>query len=269
MVKDKNYLIHRIRQKQNFLCIGLDPDLSKIPDQFKCSSTPLLDFCKLVVESTKDLAVAYKINIAFFENHGASGWEQLELLLNTIPEECFVIADAKRADIGNTSSQYATYYFKKLNVDALTLHPYMGVDSIQPFLNFADKWSVILGLTSNPGSADFEKLKMEDGTYLFETILEKFKNAGDINQLMFVIGATQGDLMKKVRSIIPDHFLLIPGVGEQGGDLNETITNLRNQDEGILINVSRKILYPNGLNTTIQDIRSSVLNYATAMKKYF
>ena len=267
--KNKDYLSNLIRSKQSFLCVGLDPDLKKIPDAYLESSQPLFDFCRDVVDATHHLAIAYKINIAFFENHGPDGWIQLEQLINHIPKECFVIADAKRADIGNTSEQYAQYYFDRLKVNALTLHPYMGIDSLQPFLNYSNHWSVVLGLTSNPGSIDFEKLILHNGQMVFETVLEKFSTSGTQDQLMFVIGATQVELMQKVRDVIPNHFLLIPGVGEQGGDLDQTVNLLRNKDEGILINVSRKILFPNGKSSTIVDIRNAAKKYDLEMKKYF
>ncbi|NOT36724.1 MAG: orotidine-5'-phosphate decarboxylase [Saprospiraceae bacterium] len=266
IVKDKKYLTERIRTKKSFLCIGLDPDLKKIPSHYSNSKEPLLDFCLDVVGATQQYAVSYKINIAFFENHGPEGWHQLEKLVQSIPEDIFIIADAKRADIGNTSEQYAGYYFKKLNADALTLHPYMGYDSIEPFLKYQEKWSVILGLTSNPGSEDFETVIAQDGTYFFEKVLEKFSKN---ENAMFVIGATQAVYMKKIRNSVPNHFLLIPGVGEQGGDLQETVRLLRNDDEGILINVSRGILYPKGQDTTMQDIEHAAIKYTQTMNSFF
>lgn len=267
IVKSKLYLTQRIRRMQSFLCIGLDPDLKKIPSDYLSYEDPLFRFCSDVVSQTQEFAVAYKINIAFFENHGAKGWDQLERLIRIIPQEIFVIADAKRADIGNTSEQYANYYFDKLEVDALTLHPYMGYDSLEPFINYKNHWSVILALTSNPGSSDFEKLRQDDGDFLFEKVLSRFGKSDD--NIMFVVGATQPDYMRRIRDRVPDHFLLIPGVGEQGGDLTMTIQLLRNDKEGVLINVSRGILYPNGKDSTMKDIFEASKTYAEKMKHFF
>ncbi|MEO6189846.1 MAG: orotidine-5'-phosphate decarboxylase [Saprospiraceae bacterium] len=269
MNKKREYLVERINTMKSFLCIGLDPDIDKIPAFYRNSSSPLLNFCADVVHNSFDHVVAYKINIAFFESQGPEGWRQLEELVKLIPNECFVIADAKRADIGNTSSHYAKYYFERLNVDALTLHPYMGVDSLEPFLNYHNKWSVILALTSNKGSNDFEKLKIENQQYLFESVIQKFNSTEFADQIMFVIGATNPEYMQQIRTQAPNSFFLIPGIGEQGGELEETVRKLRNKDGGMLINVSRKILFPNGLETTMDDIRTSILDYANQMKSLF
>lgn len=269
MHKNRQYLIQRIREKKNFLCVGLDPDIDKIPESYRSNNEPLFSYCKTIIEESQDFAIAYKINVAFFERQGSEGWRQLEKLVRCIPSECLIIADAKRADIGNTSSQYAQYYFDVLGVDAVTLHPYMGIDSLEPFLRYKNKWSIILALTSNPGSDDFEKLKTESGQYLFEKVISSFNQTEFQDNIMYVVGATQPKWMSEIRSIAKDSFLLIPGVGEQGGDLESTIHRLRIQDEGILINVSRKIMYPNGNQTTREDIRKAVLEYHQIMNQYF
>ncbi|MEP7196957.1 MAG: orotidine-5'-phosphate decarboxylase [Saprospiraceae bacterium] len=269
MLKDQQYITERIRSLKSFLCIGLDPDVDKLPEVYKNSSAPVLNFCADVVDNSFEKAVAYKINIAFFESLGPDGWRQLEELVAMIPKECFIIADAKRADIGNTSAQYAKYYFERLQVDALTLHPYMGIDSLEPFLNYKNKWSVILALTSNPGSADFEKIEIKENELLFERVIQKFNSTLYADQIMYVVGATHPDYMSKIRTQAPNNFLLIPGVGEQGGDLDLTVHSLRNEREGILINVSRKILFPKGLESKIGDIKNAIQSYSDQMSKYF
>lgn len=269
MVKDRNYLTDRIRSLKSFLCIGLDPDLNKIPNPYRSSSEPLLRFCADVLEATIDLAIAYKINIAFFERQGSDGFRQLESLVKLIPKECFIIADAKRADIGNTSAQYAEYYFSKLNVDAITLHPYMGVDSLEPFLQFPDKWSIILALTSNAGGADFETLELKTKALVFEKVMERFNESKYSSKIMYVVGATQKDYMQAIRRVSPNNFLLIPGVGEQGGDLKNTIEELRNEVEGILINVSRGIIFPQIEDITKMSIRNAALHYSKQMQQLF
>lgn len=267
--KDTAWLTGRIRDLRSFLCVGLDPDFSKLPEFYKKSQEPLLDFCKDVVRATESVAVAYKINIAFFERWGSQGYRQLEELMRFLPENSFVIADAKRADIGNTSSQYAAYYFGQLNVDAVTLHPYMGLDSIEPFLHYENKWSIILALTSNPGSADLEMQNMKDGSFLFENVLSLFGRSEYIDRTMFVVGATQPAHMSRIRLSVPNHFLLIPGIGEQGGNLETTIDSLRNSHEGMLINVSRGISYPKGINTTFESIVEASSSFSDTMRRYF
>ncbi|MBK9272091.1 MAG: orotidine-5'-phosphate decarboxylase [Saprospiraceae bacterium] len=269
MKKDQDYLAGLIRQKKSFLCVGLDPDLSKMPDSYTTNAAPLFEFCKDVIESTKHTAIAYKINIAFFEAFGPDGWKQLEDLRAILPEESLVIADAKRADIGNTSEKYAQYFFERLNADALTLHPYMGIDSLDPFLAYPDKWSVVLALTSNPGAADFELQKMADDSYLFELVLRKFGNSTYSDRVMFVVGATHSTYLERVRKNVPDAFLLIPGVGEQGGNLQQTILTGRNQKEGLIINVGRKIMYPKGKDTKPQDIQFAAEEFHRQMKEFF
>ncbi len=242
-MKNTQLLAEEIRKKKSLLCVGLDPDYSKIPFKYKNSEQPLFHFCKDIIEWTHDYAIAFKLNIAFFESQGPSGWEQLQLVIQTIPPECLVILDAKRADIGNTSSQYAEYYYNTLKVDAVTLHPYMGLDSIEPFMSYDHKWAIILALTSNAGSKDLEMLSLKTGERLFERVLQLYGNAYSNEKMMFVCGATQPEYFQVIRKICPDHFLLVPGVGAQGGDLEKTILAGKNKIGGLLINVSRDILF--------------------------
>ncbi|MBK9960414.1 MAG: orotidine-5'-phosphate decarboxylase [Saprospiraceae bacterium] len=269
MFKDTSFLTSQIRLKKSFLCIGLDPDLEKMPSNFRSLNQPFFEFCSEVVRNTSHLAVAYKINIAFFETLGPEGWIQLEKLVKIIPEECLIIADAKRADIGNTSKKYAEYFFERLGADAVTLHPYMGVDSLEPFFQFKEKWSIILALTSNPGAADFELVQTDIGEYFFERILKVFEHSAFKNNIMYVVGATKAEYLLKVRQHCPNAFLLIPGVGEQGGDLKEVILNGRNISEGLLINVGRKILYPKSLNTSMADVVEAASDYQSQMADFF
>lgn len=258
MFKSSEFLFDQIQRKRSLLCVGLDPDFSKLPAIYKTSEEPYYNFCKDIVELTHSKAIAFKINIAFFEALGIDGWVQFEKLVKIIPPDCFIIADAKRADIGNTSMHYANYYFKSLNVDALTLHPYMGLDSLQPFLDFRDKYSIILALTSNPGSADFEFIKDSEGSFLYERVIEKFVQLEHSKNIMFVCGSTHPTAFSKIRKICPDHFLLVPGVGEQGGVLKETIQAGKNTQGGLLITISRKICYP----STNLDFKTEVLSAA-------
>ncbi|MBK7231578.1 MAG: orotidine-5'-phosphate decarboxylase [Saprospiraceae bacterium] len=269
MHKNQPFLSEQIQRKKSFLCVGLDPDLEKIPDEYLNKEEPLLSFCKDVIDCTKHIAIAYKINIAFFEALGPNGWSQLEKLSKEIPEDCLFIADAKRADIGNTSKKYAEYFYDRLGADALTLHPYMGVDSLLPFLVRKDKWSIVLALTSNPGASDFELQKSDQGEYFFEMVVKKFNSQELQEHVMFVVGATQSSYIEKIRLLAPNSFLLIPGVGEQGGSLEDTVKAGRNQTEGLIINVGRKIMYPKGKITKPDDIIASADEFHSQMKVYF
>jgi orotidine-5'-phosphate decarboxylase len=236
-------LIHRIKTKRSFLCIGLDPELSKIPDHLKTHADPLLDFCKEIVDATRHTCVAYKPNTAFFEQYGSKGWKALEDLVDYIGKDHFIIADAKRGDIGNTSTMYARAFFDALQADAVTVAPYMGKDSVAPFLEFKGKWAVVLALTSNPGSADFQLQSLEAGNKMYQSVLERVASWGDNGNIMFVVGATHPEFFASVRSVVPDHFLLVPGVGAQGGSLAEVAKAGMNKDVGLLVNSSRQILY--------------------------
>ncbi len=235
-------LTQSILHKRNYLCIGLDSDLSKIPKHLLSSADPIFEFNKGIIDATKDLCVGYKINTAFYEANGTKGWDTMEKTVHYIPNTHFAIADAKRGDIGNTSSQYAKAFFETMNFDAITVAPYMGEDSIRPFLEYHDKVTIVLGLTSNLGAADFELLKVGEH-YLYEKVIEKVSNYGTVNNLMYVVGATQAAWLRSIRTIIPNHYLLIPGVGFQGGSLSEVTQYGITDAVGLLVNVSRAILY--------------------------
>jgi orotidine-5'-phosphate decarboxylase len=236
-------LLGQIRQKESFLCIGLDPDPAKFPSHFGKDAESAYHFLKSIIEATHDLCVAYKPNLAFFEAFGSEGWALFEKVLAAIPDGQLVIADAKRGDIGNTSKKYATAFFDHHHCDALTIAPYMGSDSVLPFLGNKEKWVVLLGLTSNPGSEDFQMQKLENGRYLYEEVLHTAKGWGTPEELMFVIGATHPESFQNIRSILPDYFFLVPGVGAQGGSLAEVCEYGMNDQVGLLVNSSRGILY--------------------------
>src|SRR5450755_1477606 len=235
-------LIERILTKKNYLCVGLDTDPDKVPRFLQSFQDPVFEFNKRIIDATLAHCVAYKINTAFYEVSGAAGWESMQKTADYIPSTHFKIADAKRADIGNTSSLYARAFFDTLSFDALTVAPYMGEDSIRPFLEYKDKWTILLGLTSNEGAKDFELQKLPDGLF-FETVLRKASQWGTTENLMFVIGATQAEWFTRVRAITPDHFYLVPGIGAQGGSLKEISEKALNKDVGLLVNASRAIIH--------------------------
>lgn len=245
---NRQQLIEQIRQKESFLCVGLDTELSKIPQHLLIEDDPIYRFNKAIIEATAPYAVAYKINLAFYEQYGTAGWESMEKTLEAIPKNCFTIADAKRGDIGNTSKMYAKAFFETYNYDSITVSPYMGHDSVGPFLEYPDKFTIVLGLTSNAGSADFQTLETSEGK-VYETVLKKIATWGAPDNLMFVIGATKAEKFAEIRKILPNHFLLVPGVGAQGGDLKGVAMNGMNNDCGLLVNSSRGIIYAsNGLD---------------------
>ncbi|RYY71434.1 MAG: orotidine-5'-phosphate decarboxylase [Chitinophagaceae bacterium] len=254
----RNILIQQIRQKGTYLCVGLDTDESKIPKHLKGHPNAVVEFNKTIIDATKDHCVSYKINTAFYEAMGIKGWQAMEETVNYIPSTHLKIADAKRGDIGNTSSQYARAFFETIPFDAITVAPYMGEDSIRPFLEYEDKWTIVLGLTSNKGARDFEMLKLVSDNivnatqeetaplrseYLYEKVLHKVAQWGTPDNLMFVVGATQATEFDNIRSILPDHFFLVPGVGFQGGSLEDISKHAMNKDCGILVNASRAIIY--------------------------
>ena len=214
-------LIEQIQQKKSYLCVGLDTDLTKIPKHLQSHPDAVFEFNKAIIDATKDLCIGYKINTAFYEAMGLKGWEAMEKTVNYISKEHFKIADAKRGDIGNTSSQYAKAFFETMNFDAITVAPYMGEDSVRPFLEYEGKWAIVLGLTSNKGAADFEMQPLNSGEHLYERVIRTVSEWGNENNLMFVTGATQASELENIRDIIPNHFLLVPGVGFQGGSLDE------------------------------------------------
>lgn len=236
-------LVQQIRSKKSFLCVGLDTDLTKIPKHLLSMEDPVYEFNKAIIDATKDYCVAYKPNLAFYEAQGINGWHSLQKTMDYIPENIFTIADAKRGDIGNTSTQYARAFYEVMNFDSVTIAPYMGKDSVEPFLQFPDKWAIVLGLTSNEGAFDFQYFQNSQEKPLFKEVIEKVSSWGNTDNLMFVVGATKTEQLEEIRQIIPDHFLLVPGVGAQGGSLEEVSRLGMNSDIGLLVNASRQILY--------------------------
>ena len=263
----RKQLVEQIQKKKSYLCVGLDTDITKIPQHLQSHPDAIFEFNKQIIDATHDLCVAYKINTAFYEAMGLKGWEAMEKTVNYIPKEHFIIADAKRGDIGNTSSQYAKAFFETLNFDAITVAPYMGEDSVKPFLEFENKWAIVLGLTSNSGSKDFEQQKIGE-EFLYETVLKKVSSWGNINNLMFVIGATKASDLEEIRKIIPDHFLLVPGVGFQGGSLKEVSKYGMNKDCGILVNASRAIIYASEDEDFATEARAITQQYQSEMATY-
>src|ERR1035437_209307 len=279
----REQLIKEIFSKRSYLCVGLDTDIAKIPKYLQSHPDVIFEFNKQIIDATKDFCVSYKINTAFYEAMGMKGWEAMEKTVNYIPDTHFKIADAKRGDIGNTSSQYAKAFFEILNFDAITVAPYMGEDSIKPFLEYENKWTILLGLTSNSGAADFELKKViteieeleeeihitkQQTSYLYETVLQTAVKWGTPGNLMFVIGATQGDQLVNIREIIPDNFLLVPGVGFQGGSLEEVSKYGMTKDCGLLVNVSRAIIYAGEKENFAEAARAIALQYQQEMKFY-
>jgi orotidine-5'-phosphate decarboxylase len=240
---NRKELIHQIKSKQSFLCVGLDSDLEKIPKHLLECDDPIFEFNKGVIDATKDYCVAYKPNIAFYESLGPKGWETLKKTVDYIPDNIFTIADAKRGDIGNTSRMYAKTFFSTYEFDSLTVAPYMGEDSVTPYFEFKDKWVILLAATSNKGGLDFQYRNVEEGKMLFEKVIEKSFEWGNTENMMFVVGATRTEILNKVRAIAPDSFLLVPGVGAQGGSLESVVRNGMNKDCGLLVNSSRAIIY--------------------------
>lgn len=235
---NRSGLVGIIKRKRSFLCVGLDPDMAHVPDRFKELEDPIFEFNKYIIDATKQYAVAYKPNLAFYEMHGAEGWNSLRKTVDYIPDDCFSIADAKRGDIGNTSGYYARTFFDTLGFDAVTVAPYMGRDSVQPFLDYQDKWTVLLALTSNAGAFDFQT-----ENDLYKKVMIKSQEWGNKDNLMFVVGATKAELLGEVRTIAPHHFLLVPGVGAQGGSLEDVARYGLIDDVGLLVNSSRGIIF--------------------------
>jgi orotidine-5'-phosphate decarboxylase len=238
-------LFGNIKNKRSFLCVGLDPETGKIPSFLLKGKDPVFQFNKRIIDATHKYTIAYKPNVAFYEGYGSKGWTTLELTVKYIKEnypEIFVIADAKRGDIGNTSKMYAKSFLENMPFDAITVAPYMGEDSVIPFLSYNDKWVVLLALTSNKGADDFQ-YHNEDGIRLFERVLSVSQKWGSINNLMYVVGATRAEMLKEIRRIVPEHFLLVPGVGAQGGSLEEVAKYGMNGKCGLLVNSSRGIIF--------------------------
>jgi orotidine-5'-phosphate decarboxylase len=261
-------LIGQIKTKKSFLCIGLDVDLNKIPAHLLDLDDPIFEFNKAIIEATYDLAVSYKPNMAFYEANGIKGWNSLQKTINYINDnypEIFTIADAKRGDIGNTSSMYAKAFFEDLNFDSVTVAPYMGRDSVEPFLAFENKHTILLALTSNEGAFDFQTLNV-DGKELYIQVLETSKNWKNSENLMYVVGATKAEYFSEIRKIVPDSFLLVPGVGAQGGSLQEVCKYGLNANVGLLINSSRAIIYASNGTDFAQKAREEALKMQEEME---
>ncbi len=259
-------LIDHIKQKQSYLCVGLDTDDQKIPLHLRSQKDAVLAFNKAVIDATLDHCVSYKINTAFYESMGIRGWEIMQETLEHIPDTHFVIADAKRGDIGNTSAQYAKTFFEAYGFDAVTVAPYMGEDSIRPFLEYTDKVTIVLGLTSNKGAEDFELQRLQSGEFVYERVLKTVSGWGTPQNLMFVVGATQAKELANIRRIVPDHFLLVPGIGAQGGSLQEVAAYGSNKDIGLLVNASRAVIYASQAEDFSQAAAKAARSYHDEMR---
>ncbi|HYC39014.1 MAG TPA: orotidine-5'-phosphate decarboxylase [Chitinophagaceae bacterium] len=280
----RQQLVETIFDRRSYLCVGLDTSPEQLPPHLSTADDPVLEFNRGIIDKTREYCVAYKINTAFYEARGAKGWEALERTVQYIPAGHLRIADAKRGDIGNSSAQYAKTFFETLGFDAVTVSPYMGEDSIRPFLEWEGKWTIVLGLTSNPGAADFElqtvnesREQLEKGVYvtqahspaLYELVLRKVSSWGSPEQLMFVIGATRPEMLRRCRQIAPDHFFLVPGVGAQGGSLEEVSRQGWNRDCGLLVNVSRAIIHASAGKDFAEAAMRMAAKYREEMKGYF
>jgi len=253
-------IFDQIKEKESFLCVGLDSDILKLPKNLLRTDDPIFNFNKEIIDATHDLAVAYKPNLAFYESQGVEGWKSLEKTVEYIREkypDLFIIADAKRGDIGNTSTLYARAFFENMDFDAVTVAPYMGEDSVKPFLNYEGKWIILLALTSNKGAADFQFMEDKDGQRLFENVLASSKEWGNNENMMYVVGATKAEMLKDIRRHIPHHFLLVPGVGAQGGSLREVAANGMNDRCGLLVNASRSIIFADDSEDFAAEARKS------------
>lgn len=279
----RQQLTEQIFSKQSYLCIGLDTDLNKIPKHLQSHPNAVVEFNRQIIDATKEFCVAYKVNTAFYEAMGVKGWIALEETFNLIPSTHFKIADAKRGDIGNTSAQYAKAFFEKLNVDAITVAPYMGEDSVKPFLQYKNKWTILLGLTSNSGARDFElqtlvrqtdildegiHITKKQTNFLYEAVLQTAVHWGTEENLMFVVGATQANEFVNIRKIAPNYFYLVPGVGAQGGSLKDISEKAMIKDCGLLVNVSRAIIYASDGEDFTDAAQQLAKEYADEMKLY-
>ena len=263
-------MVKEIREKKSYLLVGLDSDPQKIPKFLLTEKDPVYAFNKAIIDATQDLCVGYKINTAFYESQGLKGWETMINTVNYISEKHFKIADAKRGDIGNTSSQYAKAFFNEMHFDSVTVAPYMGQDSVKPFLEYPGKWAIVLGLTSNQGAKDFElkELALPGGPKLYEQVLSTVSQWGTTENLMFVIGATQADEFTPIRKICPEHFFLVPGVGAQGGSLRDISEKAMINDCGLLVNASRAIIYASEKISFAEEARAVAQQYQYEMATY-
>lgn len=266
---NRKQLFDHIQQKQTYLCVGLDTDLDKIPKHLLSEKDPVFEFNKQIIDATHQHCVAYKPNLAFYEALGSKGWESLQKTLEYIPKDIFTIADAKRGDIGNTSSLYAKAFFEQLNFDSITVAPYMGEDSVKPFLKFKDKWVILLAHTSNIGAADFQLIESKaNGRRLYEEVMLRAQSWGGSDQLMFVVGATQADKIESIRKLAPDYFFLVPGIGAQGGDLELVSKFGMNKQCGLLVNSARAIIYASTEKDFAQAAKREAEKVSEEMKIY-
>lgn len=265
-------LRNTIFEKKNFLCVGLDPDFEKIPKHLKLVEYPQFEFCKEIIDSVAKFCVAFKPNTAFFEEQGSLGWRSLELTIEYINKNYpshFTIADAKRGDIGNTAKSYAKAFFSNMQFNSVTIAPYMGRDSIIPFLEYKNKWAIILALTSNESANDFETLILNSGEKLFENVLKISKQIGNNTNIMFVVGATKPEDLKVIRNLAPDYFFLVPGVGAQGGSLGDVVEKAWNKDCGLLVNVSRSIIFASSNIDFAEKAKNEAEKISNEMGRYF
>ena len=268
---NREQLFENIKRKQSFLCVGLDTDIKKIPQHLLQEEDPIFAFNKAIIDATTDLCIAYKPNLAFYECMGVKGWQAFEKTVNYIKDnypDQLIIADAKRGDIGNTSAMYARCFFEEGRVDAVTVAPYMGEDSVKPFLGYEGKWVILLALTSNKGSHDFQLSTDEHGECLFEKVLRKSQEWADANHLMYVVGATQGQAFEDIRRIVPNHFLLVPGVGAQGGSLEDVCKYGMNSQCGLIVNSSRGIIYADSTEKFAETAALKAEEMASEMRRF-
>ena len=264
----KKELFNNIQSKKSFLCVGLDTDITKIPPHLLQEEDPIFSFNKAIIDATQHVCVAYKPNLAFYEALGVKGWISFEKTIHYIKKnypEQFIIADAKRGDIGNTSEMYAKSFFEELQLDAVTVAPYMGEDSVKPFLGYSNAWIILLALTSNKGSADFQLMEDANGERLFEKVIKKSQTWATEGQLMYVVGATQGEMFKEIRKVAPNHFLLVPGVGAQGGSLQDVATYGMTDMCGLLVNSSRAIIYADSTEKFAEKAQEEALKIQVEM----
>lgn len=259
-------LFNQIKKKSSYLCVGLDTDINKVPRHLLDHKDPVFEFNKQIIDATHDLCIAYKPNIAFYEALGPKGWESLQKTVEYIPKECFKIADAKRGDIGNTSSLYAKAFFQEMNFDSLTVAPYMGEDSVTPFLEFKGKWVILLAHTSNPGSSDFQLLRSGTGNLLYEDVIIRSQKWATADNMMYVVGATHPDKMEGIRKLAPHHFFLVPGVGAQGGSLEDISKAGLNKECGLIVNSARAIIYASGDQDFAAEARREAMKVQVEMR---
>jgi orotidine-5'-phosphate decarboxylase len=266
---NRKELVEQIRKKKSYLCVGLDTDIEMIPRHLVDTDDPIFEFNKAIIDATHEYCVAYKPNIAFYEALGPKGWVSLQKTLDYIPKDIFTIADAKRGDIGNTSSLYARAFFKEMNFDSITVAPYMGEDSVKPFLKFENKWVILLGHTSNPGSSDFQLIESKvTGRKLYEDVILKAQQWGSAEQLMFVVGATHPEKFESIRALAPDNFFLVPGIGAQGGDLELLSRYGLNKECGLLVNSARAIIYASREKDFVSAAAKEAKRVRDEMSKY-